>query len=207
MQVSKRRVDEADPGAGLICSYVDVDERRRAREAVQLQAERTRAILDSVLVGIVTVGDGGIEWMNRSARRMFGGELADFVGEPIAIVATAESDHPLRATHYRRQLADGQAETFECRLRGRDGREFWVVGNAVVTGRGADGGLPGADAARDSGSQITFALLDIERRRQATLRRRAPLSSKAGPSWSSTVWGEPTSAPPNCRPKASPKPM
>ena len=167
VQVSKRRVDEADPGAGLICSYVDVDERRRAREAVQLQAERTRAILDSVLVGIVTVGDGGIEWMNRSARRMFGGELADFVGEPIAIVATAEADHPLRATHYRRQLADGQAETFECRLRGRDGREFWVVGNAVVTGRGADGGLPGADAARGSGSQITFALLDIERRRQA----------------------------------------
>ena len=167
VQVNKRLVDEADPAAGMICSYVDVDERRRAREAVQLQAERTRAILDSVLVGIVTVGDGGIEWMNRSARRMFGGELADFVGEPIAIVATADPDHPLRATHYRQQLADGQAETFECRLRGRDGREFWVVGNAVVTGRGADGGLPGADAARGSGSQITFALLDIERRRQA----------------------------------------
>ena len=167
VQVHKRLVDEADPDAGMICSYVDVDERRRAREAVQLQAERTRAILDSVLVGIVTVGDGGIEWMNRSARRMFGGELADFVGEPISIVATAEPDHPLRATHYRQHLADGQAETFECRLRGRDGREFWVVGNAVVTGRGADGGLPGADAARGSGSQITFALLDIERRRQA----------------------------------------
>jgi PAS domain-containing protein len=52
----KRPVDEADPDAGVICSYVDVDERYRAREAVQLQAERTRAILDSVLVGIVTVG-------------------------------------------------------------------------------------------------------------------------------------------------------
>ena len=171
VQVSKRRVDESDPESGLICSYVDVDERHRAREAVQLQAERTRAILDSVLVGIVTVGDGGIEWMNRSARRMFGGELADFVGEPIAIVATAEPDHPLRATHYRQSLGDGQAETFECRLRGRDGREFWVVGNAVVTGRGDVAGVAGAAGAAGfsagSGSQITFALLDIERRRQA----------------------------------------
>ena len=156
VQVSKRRVDLGDAQAGVICSYVDVDERRRAREALQLQAERTRAILDSVLVGIVTVGDGGIEWMNRSARRMFGGELADFVGEPIAIVATADPDHPLRATHYRQALGDGQAETFECKLRGRDGREFWVVGNAVVTGRG-----------ESNASQITFALLDIERRRQA----------------------------------------
>ncbi|MBC7727551.1 MAG: PAS domain S-box protein [Microbacteriaceae bacterium] len=162
VQVSKRRVDESNPASDLICSYVDVDERHRAREAVQLQAERTRAILDSVLVGIVTVGDGGIEWMNRSARRMFGGELADFVGEPIAIVATADADHPLRATHYRQALADGQAETFECRLRGRDGREFWVVGNAVVTGRG-----DGSASTAASGSQITFALLDIERRRQA----------------------------------------
>jgi len=172
VQVSKRRVDDADAGAGLICSYVDVDERRRAREAVQLQAERTRAILDSVLVGIVTVGAGGIEWMNRSARRMFGGELADFVGEPIAIVATSDPDHPLRATHYLQHLADGQAETFECRLRGRDGREFWVVGNAVVTGRGADATLAGADGAADGGgaSQITFALLDIERRREAEVR-------------------------------------
>ncbi len=157
VQVSKRLVDEDDLQAGLIGSYVDIDERSRARQAVQLQAERTRAILDSVLVGIVTVGDGGIEWMNRSARRMFGGELADFVGEPIATVATADADHPLRATHYRAALADGQAETFECRLRGRDGREFWVVGNAVVTGRESAG----------AGTQITFALLDIERRRQA----------------------------------------
>ena len=166
VQVSKRRVDESNPASDLICSFVDVDERQRAREAVQLQAERTRAILDSVLVGIVTVGDGGIEWMNRSARRMFAGELADFVGEPIAIVATADPDHPLRATHYRQALADGQAETFECRLRGRDGREFWVVGNAVVTGRGDAGGA-GNGTAAGGGSQITFALLDIERRRQA----------------------------------------
>ena len=151
-----RPVDANDPEAGVICSYVDVDERYRARETLAGQAERTRALLDSVLVGIVTVGDGGIEWMNRSARRMFGGELADFVGEAISIVATPEDDHPLRRVDYLARLGEGQSETFECRLKARDGREFWVVGNAVVTGRGAQGGR-----------QLTFALLDIERRRQA----------------------------------------
>ena len=124
---------------------------------MQLQAERTRAILDSVLVGIVTVGDGGIEWMNRSARRMFAGELADFVGEPISTVATPEPGHPLRQTHYLHTLTEGRAQTFECRLKARDGREFWVVGNAVVTAR------------ESTGRQITFALLDIDRRRKAEL--------------------------------------
>jgi two-component sensor histidine kinase/PAS domain-containing protein len=93
--------------------------------------------------------------MNRSARRMFGGELADFVGSPISVVANDELDHPLRRTDYGETLEEGQAETFECRLRARDGRHFWVVGNVVVTGQ---------DTAH---RQLTYALLDIERRRQA----------------------------------------
>jgi PAS domain S-box-containing protein len=133
------------------------DERHRAEQAVTLQAERTRAILDSVLVGIVTVGARGIEWMNRSARRMFGGDLADFVGHPIDLAATPEPEHPFRRTHYLDELVEGQAETFECKVKAKDGREFWVVGNAVATGHAG-------------GRQLTYALLDIERRRQAEAR-------------------------------------
>jgi PAS domain S-box-containing protein len=132
---------------------LDVTDQERSREQLLVQAERTRAVLDSVLVGIVTVRDGGIEWMNRSARRMFGGDLADFVGQPIDAVATDAPDHPLRRADYPQVLAEGRAEAFECQLRARDGRTFWVVGNVVITG-----------------GQLTFALLDIERRRQAELR-------------------------------------
>jgi PAS domain S-box-containing protein len=158
-----RRTHETAPGAiGLVLVLSDatrLKSQQNELEALAREREllfnRTRAILDSVLVGIVTVGGGGIEWMNRSARRMFGGELGDFVGAPMAVVATDELDHPLRRTDYGETLEEGQAETFECRLRARDGRTFWVVGNVVVTGQ---------DTARP---QLTFALLDIERRRQA----------------------------------------
>ena len=160
VQVGVRPVLGEDVESGVICSYVDIDERRRTRESLAAQADRTRAILNSVLVGIVTVSGQGVEWMNRSARRMFGGELADFVGEPISTVATPEPDHPLRRDDWLQRLGEGQAETFECRLRGRDGREFWVVGNAVRTGGGDVEGAP----------ELTFALLDIERRRQAEVR-------------------------------------
>ena len=170
VRVSKRLVAKGEAGGGpggdlggdpdgdLIASYVNVDDRRRAEQAEALQAERTRAILDSVLVGIVTVGPRGIEWMNRSARRMFGGNLADFVNQPISTVATPGADHPFRQTQYREELVEGEAETFECRVKARDGREFWVVGNAVATGRQA------------TGRQLTYALMDIERRRQADAR-------------------------------------
>ena len=158
VQVSKRLVTVGDPAGGIIVSYVNVDARYRAERAVRLQAERTRSILDSVLVGIVTVGPQGIEWMNRSARRMFGGELVDFVNLPIATVASADPAHPFLRTEYLTELVEGQAETFECQVRGRDGREFWVVGNVVSTAR------------ESTGRQLTYALLDIERRRQAEAR-------------------------------------
>ncbi|HZF81679.1 MAG TPA: PAS domain S-box protein, partial [Rubrivivax sp.] len=162
VQVAVRPVETALADAeagGLICSFVDIDDRRRTRERLAEQADRTRAMLNSVLVGIVTVSERGIQWMNRSARRMFAGELADFVGEPMSIVATPEADHPLRRSDLWRTLPDGGSETFECRLRGRDGREFWVVGNAVTTGQAADGSR-----------ELTIALLDIERRRQAEVK-------------------------------------
>ncbi len=156
--MSQRPVDAQDFSAGAICSLVSVDEGRRARESLLMQADSTRAILDSVLVGIVTVDAGGIAWMNRSARRMFGGELADFVGQPMALVASGDADHPLRRTDWLATLEEGQAETFECRLVARDGREFWVVGNALLT------------SSQTGQSQLTFALLDIERRRHAENR-------------------------------------
>jgi len=159
VQAGLRLVQEGDPAVGYIASYVDVDARHRAEQAVARQAERTRAVLDSVLVGIVTVGPQGIEWMNRSARRMFGGDLADFLRQPIATVATPEPEHPFRrAPQDLERLAEGQAETFECRVKARDGRDFWLVGNVVATGR------------ETSGPQLTYALLDIERRRQAEAR-------------------------------------
>ncbi|MEP6874319.1 MAG: PAS domain S-box protein [Burkholderiales bacterium] len=158
VQVSKRFVTEGDPAGGIIASYVNVDARHRAERAVAMQAERTRSILDSVLVGIVTVGPQGIEWMNRSARRMFGADLADFVNLPIATVATDEPDHPFLRTGYLTELIEGQAETFECRVKARDGRRFWVVGNVVSTAR------------ESTGRQLTYALLDIERRREAEAR-------------------------------------
>jgi len=158
VQVSKRLVVEGDPAGGIIASYVNVDARHRAEQAVALQADRTRAILDSVLVGIVTVGPRGIEWMNRSARRMFGGDLADFIDQPMGTVATDDPNHPFLRTHYLDDLVEGQAETFECRVKARDGREFWIVGNAVATGR------------EETGRQLTYALLDIERRRKAEAR-------------------------------------
>ena len=138
---------------------LDVTAQAQAENALLLRAESERAVLDSVLVGIVTVGPDGIEWMNRSARRMFGCELDDVQGQPMGVLAPEDDDHAFHA--------EPGSEVFECRLRGRDGREFWVIGNAVQTPRD------------DGSTQLTYALLDIDRRRQAEAQSRQAQASLA----------------------------
>lgn len=115
---------------------------------------QTRAILDSVFVGIVTVNSRGIEWMNGSAQRMFGGDLSRFAGQPISVVATPDPFHPLRREPQWFELGPGQNETFECRLKALDGREFWVVANIVATHE-------------NDTRRLTVAFLDIDSRRLA----------------------------------------
>ena len=156
VQVSKQPLDADRPCGAQVASYVNVDARHQAEQALALQAQRNRDILNSVLVGIVTVdARGGIEWLNRSARRMFGGALADFLGQGLASVATEEADHPFRRSDYADTLELGAAHNFECRVHARDGRTFWVVGNVVLT------------LSPSGARQLTFALLDIHRRREA----------------------------------------
>jgi PAS domain S-box-containing protein len=90
---------------------------------------------------------------------MFGGELADFAGQPMSVVASGDPAHPFRDQTLLARLDEGQTHNFECEVAARDGRRFWVVGNAVVTGAHALGGR-----------ELTFALLDIDSRRQAERR-------------------------------------
>jgi PAS domain S-box-containing protein len=145
-------------------------EREQAQSTLAEQASLTRAILDSVFVGIVTVGPQGIEWMNRSARRMFGGGLDIFYHRPLASVAPHDPAHPfLQAVPGKAEsedLQEGQVRGFECRVQALDGREFWVVGNAVATRRGDD-----------PSPQVTYALLDIDRRREAEARTQRAQAS------------------------------
>src|SRR5690606_21871633 len=54
-EVNLRLVNPRRPEEGHIASFVNVHERHQARQELALQAERTRAILDSVFVGIVTL--------------------------------------------------------------------------------------------------------------------------------------------------------
>ena len=144
-------------------AYLAILEEHHAEQSADVAR---RVELDSVLVGIVIVGRGGIEWMNRSARRMFGASLSDCIGQPVDIVATRDPNHPLRQPRRLDDLPEGESESFECRIKALDGRQFWVAGNALVTQQGGQ-------------RRLTYALLDIDRRREAEAQTEAARASLA----------------------------
>ncbi|MEX8497591.1 MAG: PAS domain-containing protein [Leptothrix ochracea] len=136
-------------------------ERANLAQILHQQSDRSRAVLDAMLVGVVTVNQQGtITWLNRPARRMFCGDLKDFYGEPLASVAPMnEPDHPFRhCTSMLEKMADSDSAQFEAHVQGRDGRRFLVVGNMVAT------------LNLSGGRELTFALMDMDQRRMAEAR-------------------------------------
>lgn len=163
VQIRAKYANGMNNNEGIIVSVFNTHARHQAEQALVNQSERIRQILNSVLVGIVIVGQGGeMEWLNHSALRMFGGEQVDFIGKSISTMATRDEAHPFRQTSLYQSLRPDQTHNFECQVQAMDGRRFWVAGNLVATHS-----LP------DEKVQLTFALLDIDRRRRAeeTLQR------------------------------------
>lgn len=136
-------------------------ERANLAQILHQQSDRTRAVLDAMLVGVVIVNQQGtITWLNRPARRMFCGDLKDFYGEPLASVAPVdEPDHPFkRCASTLEKMADSDSAQFEAHVQGRDGRRFLVVGSMVAT------------LNLSGGRELTFALMDMDQRRMAEAR-------------------------------------
>ena len=75
------------PGGGLINTFTDMSERKRAEQALRESEERLRAILDNVADAIVTTNQQGvIQSFNPAAERIFGFESSQVVGQDIRLL-------------------------------------------------------------------------------------------------------------------------
>jgi hypothetical protein len=107
---------------------LDVSERKRAESALRESEERTRAIVETAVDGIITIGeDGRIESFNPAAERMFGYAAPEVLGRNVSVLMPSphREEHD---GHIARYLAGGEARIIgigrEVEGRRRDGSVF-----------------------------------------------------------------------------------
>jgi PAS domain S-box-containing protein len=139
--------------------------RQKTEAALRESHERTRAIVDTALDGIVTMDhEGRIAGFNPAAERIFGYSLSDVIGRPLAdmiIPPAFREQHRHGLAHY---LATGEARVFGKRIE--------------VTGNRADGSAVDLELSIDrmpgDGSPLFAGFVrDItERKRAEQIRER-----------------------------------
>jgi PAS domain S-box-containing protein len=139
--------DPADgPGApppGLLKVMRDETERRRAQDALRVERERLRLVIDSAAdYAIFTTGpDWRVSSWNAGAERLLGWTAEEVVGRSADLIFTPEdraAGVPEREAA--KALAEGRASNERWHLR-KDGSRFWGSGLTMAL-RGAEGDPP-----------------------------------------------------------------
>jgi PAS domain S-box-containing protein len=115
----------------FVGSSVDIDELRRAQEALQLSEKRARLIVDSALDAVITIeGNGHITTWNGQAEQVFGWTAAEAVGQPISELIIPSGQRHLHLQGLHRFLQTGEGPILNRRIETmalhRDGHIFPV---------------------------------------------------------------------------------
>ncbi|MCH8196954.1 MAG: PAS-domain containing protein [Proteobacteria bacterium] len=117
------------PDGGIVATFTDITERKRAEEAVRESEERLAGILDIADDAVISMDeDHRIILFNKGAERTFGCEAEEVLGEPIELLLPAEFREEHR--HHVDNFAEGadvarkMGERGEVAGRRKDGTEF-----------------------------------------------------------------------------------
>ena len=119
-----RTVD--DKVDGVVVTFVDISERRRAEEALRESEARMRAVIDGVADAIVTINEAGIiQSVNLATTRMFGYGADELIGHSVNGLAP-ESRRSQYDGYMQRYLRTGGSEISnrEVEARRKDGSTF-----------------------------------------------------------------------------------
>jgi len=72
---------------GYVGTIQDITEARRAEESLRASEQRTRAIIDNMMSGLITIDrDSVIRTVNPAAERLFGYQAGELIGQPLTML-------------------------------------------------------------------------------------------------------------------------
>jgi two-component system CheB/CheR fusion protein len=105
MLLNARRIShEAEETNKILLSVEDITERRRVEEALQENYQRSQAVLDTAVAGIITIDERGvIESFSKSAERLFGYPASEVIGKNVNMLMPSpyRDEHDEYLRHYR----------------------------------------------------------------------------------------------------------
>jgi PAS domain S-box-containing protein len=125
-------VPSSDGGPGYLQGLMlDINERKRAENALRVAEAKYRSIVENAVEGIYQSSpEGRVLTANQSLARLFGyassEELLSNVTDAAAQIYADPGD---RAILVRELLEHGKLEGFECRVRRKDGQIIWILQN------------------------------------------------------------------------------
>jgi PAS domain S-box-containing protein len=124
--------DQSDEVIGILGTFWDVSDRKRAEESLRESEEKYRALVENANEVIIVTQDGALKFANLRASELFGYSLEEAVGRPF-VEFIHPDDRLLVAERYRKRL-DGEvpAVVYPFRTIHKDGSIRWAEINSVL---------------------------------------------------------------------------
>jgi two-component system cell cycle sensor histidine kinase/response regulator CckA len=117
--------DQDDTFQGVMATFVDISDRRRAELALQASERLCRNIMSSAPIGIAYAEQGRLKWTNESMMKMFGHDNErEYLNTSIKAFYASKDDYLRARDAFYRGLAEGKSAETEARFRRKDGSTF-----------------------------------------------------------------------------------
>jgi PAS domain S-box-containing protein len=163
-QFSRRFQYEGQPATLLV--FVDIDQRERASEQLELLVKEKQAILDSLSTGVCLVRGRQVVWSNISYARIVGSPAGSVEGLDVSDLYLKPQDYEVNGQQAYLQMLRGETFNGEYEFKRLDGQVIW----ASLGGRMLDPAQP------ELGS--IWVVRDVSQRRQAEADVRRALGEK-----------------------------
>jgi PAS domain S-box-containing protein len=126
-------MDEAGKFMGVVGTFADITERKRAEEAMRESEEKYRNVVERADDGICIIQDTIVQYLNPRLAEMWGGTVEEVIGTPFTNYVDPDELAKVVDRYKRRMAGEDVTPVYETVLRRRDGSKVYAELNAGIT--------------------------------------------------------------------------